>query len=152
MQHGIDRMQERLREAISQNHFPPAYFDNAIVKENPPGTVMPIAVYVDVVPFSRTDAAIGFFIYNMLSGIRTLSALLRKTELCQCGCKAGAVSMRCLTCCTGLSEHCAWVNGRPIAMISCLSMLTGRAQENMHLQSSGQEGRVRGHTRSTSPL
>ena len=87
MQHGIDRMQERLREEISQNHLPPAYFDNAIVKENPPGTVMPIAVYVDAVPFSRTDAAIGFFIYNMVTGIRTLSALLPKTELCQCGCK-----------------------------------------------------------------
>ena len=84
---GVEHMQQLLAQAIADNKLPPAYFENDIVKENPAGTVLPIILYVDAVPFSRTDAAIGFFIYNLLTLQRSLSVVLRKTELCQCGCR-----------------------------------------------------------------
>jgi len=84
---GIDRMQELLRAAIREDHLPPAYYDNDIVKENPPGTVHPCIIYVDAVPFTRTDGALGFYCYNLLTQARILCAVLRKTELCACGCK-----------------------------------------------------------------
>ena len=84
---GVEHMQQLLAQAIADNKLPPAYFENDIVKENPAGTVLPIVLYVDAVPFSRTDSAIGFFIYNLLTGQRCLSSVLRKTELCQCGCR-----------------------------------------------------------------
>jgi hypothetical protein len=85
--HGVEHMQQLLAQAIADNKLPPAYFENDIVKENPAGTVNPIVLYVDAIPFSRTDAAIGFFTYSLLTAQRTLTAVLRKTELCQCGCK-----------------------------------------------------------------
>eukprot|EP00959_Pyramimonas_sp_CCMP1952_P067548 1410007-Pyramimonas_sp.AAC.1 len=44
-------------------------------------------MYVDGVQFSRTDSVIGFFCFNIASGIRHLCATLRKSELCSCGCR-----------------------------------------------------------------
>jgi hypothetical protein len=84
---GADKMHQLLIEADRDNRLPPCYYDHAVVKENPPNTVYPVIVYVDAVPFTRTDGAIGFYLYSLLTGVRILCAVLRKIELCECGCK-----------------------------------------------------------------
>ena len=45
-----------------------------------------LAMYLDGAPFTKDDSFIGFVVYNLLTQRRHLVALLRKSELCACGC------------------------------------------------------------------
>ena len=77
-----------LTEAIESNGLPPAYVDNPTVQTcaaNEP--VVPVALYVDGVPYSHVDGAIGFWLINMVTQLRVLSVMLRKKLLCKCGCR-----------------------------------------------------------------
>lgn len=47
----------------------------------------PVALYVDGVKFAREDNAVGFWMTCLLTGRRWSLANLRKSELCNCGCK-----------------------------------------------------------------
>ena len=49
--------------------------------------VRPISVYLDGVQFTREDSVLGFWVVCHLTNKRFLSALVRKSELCQCGCR-----------------------------------------------------------------
>jgi len=80
-------MARLLDTAIAAQHLPPTYDTHPVKTSAPPGVpVFPIALYVDAVPFSRYDSAVGFYGYCMLTGIRHLFAALRKCDLCKCGC------------------------------------------------------------------
>jgi hypothetical protein len=77
----------RLLEMFHDQALPQCYFENQIVKENPPGTVLPTAFYLDAVPFSQSDSVLGMWLINLISGRRFLFAVLRKSMVCRCGCK-----------------------------------------------------------------
>ena len=47
----------------------------------------PGALFIDAVPFARRDSLIGFWFYNVISGVRHLLVAVRKSELCSCGCR-----------------------------------------------------------------
>lgn len=68
--------------------LPRIYHEHPAVRTaRPSEPVLALSLYVDGVQFSRTDSVIGFFCYNIASGIRHLCATLRKSELCSCGCR-----------------------------------------------------------------
>ena len=49
--------------------------------------VVPLAFYCDGAPFAKRDGFLAFWIQNLISGNRTLACVLRKSSLCQCGCR-----------------------------------------------------------------
>ena len=62
-------------------------YDHPVVKASST-PVLPIALYVDGVPFIKQDSMTCFFVYSLVTHRRHLTATLRKSELCKCGCKA----------------------------------------------------------------
>ena len=79
-------LRTRLGERVAAKELPPAYFENPIVM----GTddlVVPMSLFVDGVPYSNTDGVIGFWGINEISGARSLLLAVRKSLICQCGCR-----------------------------------------------------------------
>lgn len=77
----------RLKEALNRGLLPPAYHTHPVVVANAGAPILPLALYCDGVPYSRTDSAIGYWVINLLSGVRHLLAVLRKKMTCKCGCR-----------------------------------------------------------------
>ena len=78
---------DRLHERLLAGALPPVYTSHPVVLSAPPGVdVHPVAVYMDGIQFSRYESAVGCFGYFVCTGRRHLLAVLRKTELCSCGC------------------------------------------------------------------
>lgn len=79
----------RLAEAADSGDLPKAYFEHPMVRARastePP--LLPIALFIDGVPYSQTDSVVGFWIVNLISGRRHLCAVLRKKLTCACSCK-----------------------------------------------------------------
>jgi hypothetical protein len=48
--------------------------------------VYPFAIYLDGVPFQKRDGLLCFTAYNLITLERHLVVLLRKSEMCKCGC------------------------------------------------------------------
>ena len=46
-----------------------------------------MALYVDGAPHSQTDSVVGFWVINLVTQRRHLTAVLRKRNGCTCGCK-----------------------------------------------------------------
>ena len=75
----------RLQDALDDGSLPPAYLQNPIV--NTAGRpVLPLALYLDGVSYSQVDTVCGVWIIDLLSGTRTICALVRKKLRCKCGC------------------------------------------------------------------
>ena len=49
--------------------------------------ILPVAMYLDVVPYSKGDSVLNIFTINLLSGMRHLTYCGRKSDFCSCGCK-----------------------------------------------------------------
>ena len=81
--------QSVLGEAVANRQLPQSYFDHEAVRATPAGDppCMPIGMFVDGVPFQKKDGVIGFWIYTLITGVRHLAIVVRKSELCRCGCK-----------------------------------------------------------------
>ena len=47
----------------------------------------PMALYLDGVVFQKRDSTLGLWLYNLLTGTRQLFAVLKKSQLCKCGCR-----------------------------------------------------------------
>ena len=89
MDHGPE-LQRELAMCTSENDLPPAYTEHPKVREAQAAgeTVQPLFIFVDGVSYSRTDAALGFWIGFALSARRHLFAVVKKSDCCNCGCKA----------------------------------------------------------------
>ena len=84
--HMDDRTSFLVREAIHDDRLPPCYYDHPVVRAAPPGeVVVPIALYVDAVPYTLTDSVIGVWVEEWVTGRRHLVAALRKKRCCRCG-------------------------------------------------------------------
>ena len=93
------RLTFAVREWIASKDVPPAYWEHPVVRsrtaaEPPP---VPIAIFIDAVPYSLTDSILGFWGLNLLNQQRYLFAAVRKRHMCSCGCK---------TWCTMFPLHC----------------------------------------------
>jgi len=58
----------------------------------------PVAIYMDGTQYTKRDSFWDIFVQNMQSGRRHLYAIVRKEDLCKCGCK-GWCTMFCLLFC-----------------------------------------------------
>ena len=77
---------EKLQHCIDNNMFPTCYDSHPIVAEAT-RPVLPVALFVDALPYTNVDSLIGFWIVNLLTGCRHLVVALRKSLLCSCGCR-----------------------------------------------------------------
>ena len=66
--------------------MPPAYTTHPVVEKSPPGTVLPLAMYMDGVQYTVRGNLIGVWLVNMVSERRHLVLTLRKGVVCKCGC------------------------------------------------------------------
>jgi hypothetical protein len=76
-----------LLEARRTRALPDVYWQHPVVKRHCDRPVLPLAIYIDAVPFSLTDSVLGFWAVNLLSKRRYLWATLRKSQSCKCGCR-----------------------------------------------------------------
>ena len=76
----------RLHEAIVSRALPPTYYDNPVVQSTS-DEVLPTALFIDGVPYSQTDSAVGVWLINLVTGSRHMIALIRKRITCKCGCR-----------------------------------------------------------------
>jgi len=80
--------ERELARALEANELPPIYHNHPVVVGASEGEVVhPICLYTDGVAFTRTDSALGLWCYFALSGRRHLLSVLKKTEMCSCGCR-----------------------------------------------------------------
>ena len=83
---------EDMEREMKNHDFPPAVLAHPVNREPPPpiasSTVFPFGLYVDGVSFGRReDTAIGFWLWEVCTDKRWLLTALRKSDLCDCGCK-----------------------------------------------------------------
>ena len=67
--------------------WPPSFYDNEVYKNNKDKPVVPYCLYVDGVRTTVRDGVIGFWTYSLVTMKRFLVTLIRKSELCRCGCR-----------------------------------------------------------------
>ena len=80
-------LHERLSQATTEEVWAPVYHDHPVVAAAGANEVFPVAVYLDGVPYTKQDSFLGVYCYNLVSGKRHLTAILRKRLMCRCGCK-----------------------------------------------------------------
>ena len=84
------RIQLNFNVNLQQMHdlceLPQAYYTSPVVQQYG-HKVFPYILYMDGICFAKRDTLLGLFVYNMVTGHRCLFAVLRKSELCQCGCR-----------------------------------------------------------------
>jgi len=78
-----------LRQAVADGELPPIYWNHPVVRSAINVLVHPVCIFVDGVSFGRQgwDNCIAWWAYFMFSKTRHLIAVLRKSELCSCGCR-----------------------------------------------------------------
>jgi hypothetical protein len=75
----------RAKEA---DELPPLYYEHLAVRTaGPDDVVLPISLYVDAVAHHRLDSTLGFWGYVTTGGRRHLLTVVRRSELCSCGCR-----------------------------------------------------------------
>ena len=83
---GVHGWADQVRSAIDEGLFPPCYDSHPIVTACAT-PVIPLALFVDALPYSDVDSIVAFWIVNMLTGCHHLVAIVRKSIVCRCGCK-----------------------------------------------------------------
>jgi hypothetical protein len=71
----------------------PPHFANHKIMKGSPGSVVPLALYLDAAQYATRGAVLLFVICNLLSGARHLCCVLKKKDMCRCGCR-GWCSLR----------------------------------------------------------
>ena len=74
------------RSQLDGHEWSANYMDHPLVKASGDEAVHPLGLYVDGVPFLKKDSLLAFYGYHLVSGRRHLLVVLRKSQMCQCGC------------------------------------------------------------------
>ena len=74
---------------VAANELPPTYTDHPLVRQGRDEgfKVLPLALYLDGVSFQRKDSVLGVWVYSLVTRKRHLLSVLRRSEICNCGCK-----------------------------------------------------------------
>ena len=78
---------EQLAESVERKEWAQNYVQHPLVLSEPPGSVLPVGLYIDGFEYQRKTTGIGFSIINLVTGRRHLSYVANKRRLCRCGCK-----------------------------------------------------------------
>ena len=76
----------QLAEKIANADMPASYAQH-IVRQAHAGPVLPIAIFIDGVQFNKRTGMLAFYCYNLVSDVRHMLCVVRRNELCHCGCK-----------------------------------------------------------------
>ena len=76
----------------------PAFDAHPVVQRHGPNKIIPLGIYIDGVPFNKRDSAIAMWVINLATNRRHVSIVLRKRELCRCGCKGWDTIYTALDC------------------------------------------------------
>ena len=103
----ISRMSYLLQEAKRNRDLPECYYDNPIVQRYPDHDVYPLGIYVDGVPYSKTDGVVAFWLVNLLTQKRDILCIVRKRIVCACGCRGWCTFFPIMQ---WLHDAFAWLN------------------------------------------
>ena len=84
---GTPQVLDELQSMVDRDALPPTYSTHPVVAAAHGAAVVPLAFYCDGAPFAKRDGFLAFWIPNLISGSRTFACVLRKSSLCQCGCR-----------------------------------------------------------------
>lgn len=79
-------MATQLEHMVQSKVFPPIVTEHCLFKSSS-GRSLPTVLYVDAVPISKHESLMGFWVHTLVSLRRHLCCVIRKSRLCQCGCK-----------------------------------------------------------------
>ena len=134
-----DYIAENLRQALSTRSLPQKYYNHPIVQQaGDDELVHPIVLYLDGVEYSRPDTILAMTAYFLFSGDRHLIFSIRKSEMCNCGCRGQcsldplfrAVGWSFKAMCAGIFPSCrhdgsAWVTPNDTARASYQGLSLG---------------------------
>ena len=65
----------RLREAVQEQRLPPCYYNHPVVRSAGESWVIPLAVYLDFVPYAINDSVLGIWVVNLMNERQAVLAL-----------------------------------------------------------------------------
>ena len=78
----------KLQDLVDSGGLPACYYQHPIYQQHAStGPVVPLALFVDGVPYSQTDSVVGFWMINLITNSRILICAIRKCMACRCGCR-----------------------------------------------------------------
>ena len=80
---GLD---ETLAADVAVGAWPDSYVHHPVTRASA-GKAMPLALYMDGVPYTKNDGLLGVWVYNCLTQVRHFLGALRKSKVCRCGCR-----------------------------------------------------------------
>ena len=80
----LPSMLQKMKDA---DELPPSYYNHPVVQSTHCQAVYPLAIFLDGVPYSLTDGVVGFWLVSLVCGRRFLIGIVRKRNLCGCGCR-----------------------------------------------------------------
>ena len=79
---------QRVQRSEAGTEWSETYKRHPAVTTAPAGEpVLPVALYLDGVPYSKSDGFLAIWCYNLLSWQRHLLCVMRKSTMCACGCR-----------------------------------------------------------------
>ena len=85
----VEKHRGELEQTLQTARLPSIYSSHPIVRGAAVGAlVLPFALYLDAVSFSREDSILGIWMFCVLTSQRFLLCSLRKSEACKCGCRS----------------------------------------------------------------
>ena len=113
----MDATIAELQSMVDELKLPPTYYDHPVYRANSAGPPpIPLGLFIDAVPYSHKDSVIGFWMHNVFTGERYLWLVLRKSQLCRCGCRGWCT-------CYSMFNFAAW-------SIQCMG--NGRSPSGRH--------------------
>ena len=81
-------LERRFWESLVERQWAHDYLRHpVVVAESPSERVWPLALCLDGVSFLKRDGLLGLTMYNLCSGERHLLLIVRRSDLCRCGCQ-----------------------------------------------------------------
>ena len=77
----------KLEDRLRAGDFDHERYESHPVTQSDGPPVLPLSIFVDGVPYSKTDSVVGIWGYNEVSHMRHLLVVMRKRCMCKCGCR-----------------------------------------------------------------
>eukprot|EP00969_Alexandrium_andersonii_P323140 14277709-Alexandrium_andersonii.AAC.1 len=71
---------DKLDELVNSAEWGEQYSQHPVVVASGGPGVFPLALYMDGLPYTKSDSLLGVYVYNLVSGTRHLVAVLRKSR------------------------------------------------------------------------
>ena len=83
--------EDDLHSAVQERRLPPSYYSHDVVLAadgaGDPHPPVPIGMFIDGVQFLKKASFIAVWVFSLVTGQRHILAILKKHQLCSCGCR-----------------------------------------------------------------